>query len=77
MAARCAPLCDPKKSEFLLDSDMYLLSLSLALSQHLDNWFYHNLNVIPTFHLNIQRIADNVAEKVGIIIQVVQDRKRL
>ena len=24
MAARWAPLCDPKKSEFLLESDMYI-----------------------------------------------------
>ena len=37
MAARSAPLWDPKKSEFLLESEMYLLSLSQRLSQHLDN----------------------------------------
>jgi hypothetical protein len=37
MAARSAPLWDPKKSEFLLDSEIYLLSLSARLYQHLDN----------------------------------------
>ena len=29
--ARLAPVCDPKKSEFLRDKDMYLLSLSTRL----------------------------------------------
>ena len=37
MAARPAPLWDPKKSEFLLESDMYLLSLSTRLSSRLQS----------------------------------------
>ena len=38
IAARPAPSCEPKNIEFLLDSDMYLWILSLALSQLLDNY---------------------------------------
>ena len=37
MAARPAPLWDPKKSEFLLESDMYLLSLSTRLLSRLQS----------------------------------------
>ena len=36
-AARPAPLWDPKKSEFLLESDMYLLSLSTRLLSRLQS----------------------------------------
>ena len=37
MAARPAPLWDPKKSEFLLERDMYLLSLSTRLLSRLQS----------------------------------------
>jgi hypothetical protein len=37
MGARPAPLWDPKKSEFLLESDMYLLSLSTRLLSRLQS----------------------------------------